>query len=241
MLKKSKELPFIITLSFLCGFIFIRLAVFLAGSADTVFAEAAKLGELPDQYFHIGSNIILFGHHIHHFYFGVAMIAVAGWLALVGSEFFTKQVLASIYGFGLGLFMDEIGLLLTWGDYYSRLSYLLSVLLAGIFLNIVFFHDYWVSIRDNLISSTFYQLVQKSFLRPDSFLKLADRISQTTGQTEKTALVFSGLIYLGAGLLVIRYPAIIRAAIMLIFFLQGTNYLVQFFYSGSDKGEDPTI
>ncbi len=140
MLKKSKEIPFIITLTFLAGFIFIRLAVFLAGSAETSFAEAAKIGDMPEVYFHIGSNIILFGYHIHHFYFGFGLVALAAWFALTGTDFFSRQMLAGFYGFGLGLFMDEIGLLLTWGDYYSRLSYLLSVLLVAIFLNIVFFH-----------------------------------------------------------------------------------------------------
>ena len=77
----SKKLPFIITISYLSSLLGIRLAVLIAGSAQTGFAQAAKMGGLPDKSFSIGRNIILFGHHIHHFYIGILLISIAGWFA----------------------------------------------------------------------------------------------------------------------------------------------------------------
>lgn len=238
MIRKSKEIPFIITLSYLAGFIFIRLSVYLAGAADTEFAQAAKIGELPGVDFHIGRNIILFGYHIHHFYIGFALIALAGWLALVGTNSLSKKHLAAMYGVGLGLFFDEIGLLLTWGDYFSQLSYLLTLFLAGVFLNIVFFHDFWISVRNNVVKSKTHSFFWSSVMKHDTFLNFADYVSNTTGKTEKTGLIFTGLLYIFVALIIFFYPPTLRYWVSLIFFLQGIQYLVQFLtYKGEAEDE----
>ena len=94
----KKQIPFLIAVSFFLSFIFIRLAVLFAGSAESEFAQAAKAGELPGTNFYIGSNIILFGYHIHHFYFGILFICLAAWFAIVGSRFFTRKRSAILYG-----------------------------------------------------------------------------------------------------------------------------------------------
>jgi len=239
MVSKSKEIPFIITLSYLAGFIFIRLSVFIAGAAESEFAQAAKLGELPGVDFYIGQNIILFGYHIHHFYIGIALIALAGWLSLVGTDLLSRKHLAIIYGVGLGLFFDEIGLLLTWGDYYSQLSYLLTIFLAGIFLNIVFFHDFWISVRNNVVKSKKQSLLWRTVIKHNTFLSFADYMSNATGKTRKTGLIFTGLLYVSVAILVFYYPQTLRYWISLIFFIQGIEYLVQFItFKGDNNNED---
>ncbi len=143
MIKNDKQTPFLIGVSYLISFITIRLLVLIVGAANTPFAQTVNEG-LPEVNFAIGRNIVLFGYHIHHFYIGVILIAIAGWFSLVedNNEKETNK-LALIYGTGLGLFMDEIGLLLTWGDYYSGLSYLLGIFLLGVFLNILYFPSFW--------------------------------------------------------------------------------------------------
>jgi len=134
----NKKTPFLVAISYLVSFISIRLMVIIAGSANSEIARVVKEGA-PWTTFHIGRNIVLFGYHIHHFYFGVLLIALVGWLAITGTGRTSKERLAIIYGVGLGLFMDEIGLLLTWGNYASSLSYLLGILLLGILLSVVYF------------------------------------------------------------------------------------------------------
>lgn len=239
MVKKEQEIPFIITLSYLAGFIFIRLSVFLAGAANTEFAQAAKMGEMPGVNFYIGRNIILFGYHIHHFYIGFALIALAGWLALTGTNTLSKKHLAMMYGVGLGLFFDEIGLLLTWGDYFSQLSYLLTLLLAGIFLNIVFFHNFWLSVRDNIVRTKTQSFFWRSVYQHNSFLNLADYISEKTGKTEKTGLIFTGVLYIFVAVVIFFYPWTLRYWISVVFFIQGIEYIVIFItYRGVQDNEN---
>jgi len=139
----------LIALAYLVAFVTIRIAVIVAGSAGSEIATLVKEGAGAPR-FHIGRNIILFGYHIHHFYFGVVLIVVSGWLAIVGRPKVSKDKLSLVFGAGLGLFMDEIGLLLTWGNYASRLSYLLGVLLLAILLNVIYFPRFWKKVRENL-------------------------------------------------------------------------------------------
>ncbi|MBS3736033.1 hypothetical protein KGY72_02530 [Candidatus Bipolaricaulota bacterium] len=123
--------------------------VIVAGSANSEIAQIVKGGSTLT-HFHIGRNIILFGYHIHHFYFGILLMGIAGWLAIAGRTDISKEKLALIYGAGLGLLMDEIGLLLTWGDYASTLSYLLGVFLLGIIFSLIYFPRFWISFHDNI-------------------------------------------------------------------------------------------
>lgn len=229
MIRKEKEIPFIIAVSFLAALLYIRLSVFLAGAADTEFARAAETGQLPGVKFHLGSNIILFGYHIHHFYIGIALICLAGWWALAGTRRLSRRHLAVMYGAGLGLFFDEIGLLLTWGDYYSRLTYYLSLFLAAVFLNIIFFHNFWVSMRKNLAASDPQSAFTGSLLKRNNFLKMADAISRKTGSTEKTGLLYTGALYIIMAFLVYFRPEMIRYWAAIIFLVRGVGYLARLF------------
>ena len=148
MSNNNKRLPFIIGSSYLLSFIFIRMMVIIAGSVKHENVIAIKEGAIKTKLY-IGRNIIINGYHIHHFYFGVLLLAVAGWLSITRNKYFSKVKLAIMYGVGLGLFMDEIGMLLSEGDYYSSLSYLLGLFLLGILMNIIYFPPFWNSIKNN--------------------------------------------------------------------------------------------
>ncbi|MCK8816908.1 hypothetical protein MWH28_05910 [Natroniella sulfidigena] len=200
--------------------------VLIAGSAESEFAEVAKQGGVPEVDFYIGRNIILFGYHIHHFYFGVLLIAFAGWIALVGFTFLTRKQTALIYGTGLGLFMDEIGLLLTWGDYYSSLTYLLSLFLIGIFLNFIFFPYFWKEVRNNILQSNAHSLTWNTLLNHTNFIKVADTLSEKTGKTERASLIFTGIVYLFVGILILLYPQFVYYWVAGVFFIQGVSSLV---------------
>jgi hypothetical protein len=150
--EKNKRLPFIIGSSYLLSFITIRLMVIIAGSLKNETVIAIKEGAIPSKLY-IGRNIIIYGYHIHHFYFVILLLSIAGWLAIVGNKNYSKGKLAVMYGVGLGLFMDEIGMLLTEGYYYSSLSYLLGVLLLGILINIVYFPPFWKSVRKSFVNT----------------------------------------------------------------------------------------
>lgn len=62
--------------------------------------------------------------HFHHFWYGLAMIASAGWLGIAWrSSDRLNRIYAILYGLGAGLIGDEVGLLLTLGDYRSELTF----------------------------------------------------------------------------------------------------------------------
>ena len=216
-------IPFIITSSYLASFLFIRLAVIIAGSAGSPASQAAKVGDLR---FYVGTNIILFGYHIHHLVIGIILISLAGWFAIVGSNFFTRRDTALMYGIGMGLFMDEVGMLLSWGDYWSTTTYILSLFLAGVFLNLVFFPDFWREIRGHLKHADPRQFVAVTE-REHFLLRGVDILAEEASKTSRITLTFSGAIYIGAGMLIIAYPELVYYWVAGGFLLQGISSLVQ--------------
>jgi hypothetical protein len=62
------------------------------------------------------------GIHFHHFWYGLAMVVSTGWLGITLSNERLGRNLAIIFGLGAGLIGDEVGLLLTFGDYTSNLT-----------------------------------------------------------------------------------------------------------------------
>jgi hypothetical protein len=61
--------------------------------------------------------------HFHHFWYGLAMVTATGWIGIttLRHDQLTRQ-LAIVFGLGAGLIGDEVGLLLTFGDYTSNLT-----------------------------------------------------------------------------------------------------------------------
>lgn len=77
------------------------------------------------------------GTHIHHFVYGIVVLAVMGFLSLISFSPKNKLWLALGYGVGLGLAVDEAGQWLRLqDDYWVRQSYdaLVIVVLALLFV-----------------------------------------------------------------------------------------------------------
>lgn len=89
----------------------------------------------------ISPDVVLVGNglHIHHFWFGIIMLAIGGWLGISYNEARIDRLAAVIYGAGGGLIGDEVGLLLTFGNYWTDLTYtILVVFLVSAFTLVVF-------------------------------------------------------------------------------------------------------
>jgi hypothetical protein len=67
-------------------------------------------------------TVVRGGIHFHHFWYGLAMVVSTGWLGITLSNERLSRNLAIIFGLGAGLIGDEVGLLLTFGDYTSNLT-----------------------------------------------------------------------------------------------------------------------
>lgn len=221
----TRRRPFLIAFGYVCALVAIRLAVLIAGSAHTDAARAASEGGRPDVGFAVGANIILFGYHIHHFYFGLALLVASGWMAIVESERVSGDTLAVIFGVGLGLVMDEIGLLLTWGDYYSRATYLVSLLLLGIFLNVVLFADFWRAVRAEAAEQATVSPFNAFIADAPLIAAIGELVNKTT--TQRLALVFTALVYLTVGILILVQPKLLYYWIAGAFLLHGASLLVR--------------
>jgi hypothetical protein len=78
------------------------------------------------------------GIHVHHFWYGVALLAAGGWLGISYNNREIDRVAAILYGAGGGLIIDEVGLLLTFDNYWTGLTFgILVVLLAFAFVLIL--------------------------------------------------------------------------------------------------------
>ncbi len=90
--------------------------------------------------------VVVGGIHFHHFWYGLAMVGVAGWLGIISTLPTHRRVYALVFGLGGGLIGDEIGLLLTFGNYYSGLTYVFGVGFIGfVALSLLF-----ISYRDRI-------------------------------------------------------------------------------------------
>ncbi|TMI48091.1 hypothetical protein E6H17_04400 [Candidatus Bathyarchaeota archaeon] len=67
-------------------------------------------------------TVVRGGIHFHHFWYGLAMVVSTGWLGITLSNERMGRNLAIIFGLGAGLIGDEVGLLLTFGDYTSNFT-----------------------------------------------------------------------------------------------------------------------
>ncbi|HJX24223.1 MAG TPA: hypothetical protein VJ574_07480 [Candidatus Bathyarchaeia archaeon] len=120
-----------------------NLSVLALVSFISSFLVARAFTTLNPNYVLIGG-----GFHIHHFWYGLAMLAVGGWLGISYHSERIDRVAAILFGVGGGLIGDEVGLLLTLGDYWTEITYtLIIVFLALASISILIFR-YLDSIRD---------------------------------------------------------------------------------------------
>ena len=94
-------LTFIATLAFLVSFFGSRLFA-------TLFPTAV---------------VVQGGIHVHHFWYGLALMSASGWMGIAWRNERLYRIYALLYGLGAGFVGDEIGLLLTLGNYQSELTY----------------------------------------------------------------------------------------------------------------------
>jgi hypothetical protein len=114
------------------------------------------------------------GFHIHHFWYGLALLTIGGWLGINYRDDQTERIAAIIFGVGGGLIGDEIGLLVTFGDYYSGITYTFVIsLLAFVFIVTLFMRHGQAIINEilgfsrlniDLYVSLFLAVVSSAFL-----------------------------------------------------------------------------
>lgn len=192
--EKRDEIPFLIFVSFLLSFLIARLYVyfFVPGLAS---ADIFPLD----------------GYVLHHFYYGIALIIIAAWIGLVHKDRNLERGASVLYGLGLGLFFDEIGLLLTeFADYWAGITYTFVVLISLFMLNFIFFKDFWSTVGSgarNFIKEHNLNQSPFSFI---GIIDILDEVEKKMPKTGRKVSITTGLIFVAAGVLVMRYPNLIR-------------------------------
>lgn len=118
--NERKGIAFIIFSSFLISFLIARSFVYLTNQEI---------------------HLIIGGYTIHHIIIGLFLIILGGGESLIFKKYIWGS--AILYGAGLGLVADEFGFIVSWGNYWNRMSYDLVLILILLFLNVIFFGDFW--------------------------------------------------------------------------------------------------
>jgi len=91
---------------------------------------------------------VRYGLHIHHFWFGLALLVVGGWLGISYENERVDRVAAILFGAGGGLVADEVGLLLTFRNYWTSITYTLVIILITLAVMLILLTTYWRVIRE---------------------------------------------------------------------------------------------
>jgi hypothetical protein len=81
------------------------------------------------------------GIHFHHFWYGLIVLVAAGWAGIVYGLPAYKRIYAVAFGVGAGLIGDEVGLLLTFRDYNSSLTFFFFVVVVAVGSMVVLLRD----------------------------------------------------------------------------------------------------
>jgi hypothetical protein len=87
------------------------------------------------------------GYHIHHFWFGLAMLVIGGWTGISYQNERSDRFASVIFGAGGGLVGDEVGLLLTFGEYWTGITYTFIIVVSSVAVIVILFSTYSETIR----------------------------------------------------------------------------------------------
>ncbi len=91
------------------------------------------------------------GIHFHHFWYGLVMVLIAGWGGIAYNGERIDRVYAVLFGLGAGFIGDEVGLLLTFGNYYSELTFEFFVAAIAFILLVALLVRYKGQIVENVV------------------------------------------------------------------------------------------
>jgi len=209
--KKSKEAPFLVFISFLVSFAVTRIYVYFLGN----IGAAADIFPLED-------------YVLHHYIYGIVLLIAAGWVSIIYKDKNLHRMSALLYGTGLGIFFDEIGLLLTeFADYWAGITYSFVVVFSLILLNLIFFEDFWKEVGSGIGKFAKRHNLDHGPLALMGAVDLLNEVEEKMPETGRITAAFTGFILLVMGLLVILYPGLIRYWVGGAFALSGIAQIIQ--------------
>lgn len=140
------------------------------------------------------------GFHIHHFWYGLALLSLGGWLGISYQNERINRLSAVLFGTGGGLVGDEVGLLLTFGDYWSGITFTVVVTFLALVSILTLFIRH-----SRVIVSEFSQFLKSNAsLYVGAFL-LAVSIAFITETSDATVTAVSGVTAMAACAIISAY------------------------------------
>lgn len=95
------------------------------------------------------TTVSIFGFHIHHFWYGIVLLAIGGWFGIAYDDPRISRMAAILYGAGGGIIGDEVGILLTLKgeNYWTTMTYTFLVVFVVIAVILVTVNKYSKSIQ----------------------------------------------------------------------------------------------
>lgn len=110
----------------------------LMGFIPTLIAARIVVHLTPNIFLHAGR------HHVHHYTYGIILLAVTGFIA-VNRPSKSPKWLASLFGAGLALALDETGMwIYLTNQYYNETSENVLIIAIVLLINLVYFSQFWV-------------------------------------------------------------------------------------------------
>jgi hypothetical protein len=93
--------------------------------------------------------LIIGDFHIHHYWYGLAMLAIGGWLGISVENERINRIAAILFGAGGGLIGDQVGILLTLSAhaYWADFTYTLVIIFLAFAFMLALFIRYNEIIR----------------------------------------------------------------------------------------------
>ncbi|UCD04521.1 MAG: hypothetical protein JSW73_02730 [Candidatus Woesearchaeota archaeon] len=125
--KERGDTPFLIFASFTISLFIARAWVILTG--------AYEVKEVCDTITKVAGNLIIGGLHIHHITYGVILLSIAGLMSIYYKDKNFIRASAILYGAGLGLIIDQLGLAIEGLALYQPENllppYIIAIIVAG--------------------------------------------------------------------------------------------------------------
>lgn len=140
------------------------------------------------------------GLHIHHFWYGLAMLSIGGWLGISYHNERIDRLSAIIFGAGGGLVGDEVGLLLTFGEYWSGITFTVVVTFLALISILTLFIRH-----SGAIVSEFNQFLKSNASLYVGVFLLAVSIAFITETDNAAVTAVSGVTAMAACLIIMAY------------------------------------
>jgi len=140
------------------------------------------------------------GFHIHHFWYGIVLLAIGGWLGISYQSERIDRLAAILFGAGGGVLGDEFGLLLTLENYWTEITYTFIIIILTFASILILLRKYSKTIRIE-----FSEFISSNASLYFGFFLAVISIAIILETDNMTLVAISGVLTITACIIIIAY------------------------------------